>query len=298
MPPRFLLLTLKSVAVLVVAAQLLACGGGGNEFPPVVTGVSARTLQYSRTAVINIGGNDLRNSMTVDTGGACTNPSFAASSSTSLVVLNCTVVKVGAMPLTVKDSSGKVIYQSSLTVPQPQVTIATTITSSSGTSNGAVVVELDPAVAPVTVDNFLGYVNRGFYSNTLFHRVIPDFMVQGGGYTTGLVKKTGQLAPIVLESNKGLSNLRGTIAMARLGDDPKDPEGSANSATSEFFINVVDNLFLDYKSTASPGYAVFGKVVKGMDVPDAIIQQTTHSISGFKDVPVTDMTITSIRQTQ
>jgi cyclophilin family peptidyl-prolyl cis-trans isomerase len=264
MPTRLFSLTLKSVAAFVLAAQLLACGGGA-EFAPVVTGVSASTLQYSRTATINIGGNDLRNSMTVDAGGACTNPSFAASSSTSLVVLNCTVVKVGAMPLTIKDGNGQVIYQTSVTVPKPQV-------------------------APVTVDNFLGYVNRGFYSNTLFHRVIPGFMVQGGGYTTGLVKKTGQLTPIALESNKGLSNLRGTIAMART-DDP-------NSATSEFFINVVDNLFLDYKSVASPGYAVFGKVVQGLDVPDAIIQQPTRSISGFADVPVTDVTITSIRQTQ
>jgi peptidyl-prolyl cis-trans isomerase A (cyclophilin A) len=115
-------------------------------------------------------------------------------------------------------------------------------------------------------------------------------MVQGGGYTTGLVKKSGQLAPITLESNKGLSNLRGTIAMART-DDP-------NSATSEFFINVVDNQFLDYKSAASPGYAVFGKVVQGLEVPDAIIAQPTRTLNGFNDVPVTDVTITSIRQTQ
>jgi peptidyl-prolyl cis-trans isomerase A (cyclophilin A) len=275
-------LTLKSGAAFVLALQLLACGGGGDQFPPVVTGVSARTLQYSRTAVINIGGNDLRNSMTVDAGGACTNPSFAASSSPSLVVLNCTVVKVGAMPLTVKDGNGHIIHQTSLTVPQPRVNIAT--------SSGNVVVELDPAAAPVTVDNFLAYVNRGFYSNTLFHRVIPGFMVQGGGFTKGLVKKTGQLAPIVLESDNGLSNLRGTIAMART-DVP-------NSATSEFFINVVDNLFLDYKNAASPGYAVFGKVVQGLSVADTIIQQPTHSFQGAADVPITDVTITSIKQTQ
>lgn len=248
----------------------------------MVTGVSARTLQYSRTAVINIGGNDLRSSMSVDTGGVCTDPSFSESSSTSLVVVNCKVVKLGAMPFTVKDGSGKVIYQTSFTVPQPQVSIAT--------SKGTVVVELDPVVAPVTVDNFLGYVNRGFYSNTLFHRVIPGFMVQGGGFTKGLVKKTGQLAPIVLESDNGLSNLRGTIAMART-DAP-------NSATSEFFINVVDNLFLDYKNAASPGYAVFGKVVQGLSVADTIIQQPTHSFQGAADVPITDVTITSIKQTQ
>jgi len=110
MPTRFLSLSFKSLAAFVVLSQLMACGGG-NEFAPVVTGVSALFLQYNRKAVINIGGNYLRNSMTVDTGGACTNPSFAASSSTSLVELNCTVVKVGAMPLTVKDGSGQVIYK-------------------------------------------------------------------------------------------------------------------------------------------------------------------------------------------
>ena len=92
------------------------------------------------------------------------------------------------------------------------------------------------------------------------------------------------------ESNKGLSNLRGTIAMARTNDP--------NSATSEFFINVVDNLFLDYKNAASPGYAVFGKVVQGLEVPDAIVQQPTQSIGGFDDVPLADVTITAIRQIQ
>ena len=105
-----------------------------------------------------------------------------------------------------------------------------------------------------------------------------------------MVKKTGQLAPIALESDKGLSNLRGTIAMART-DEP-------NSATSEFFINVVDNLSLDFKKDANLGYAVFGKVVQGLDVPDAIVLQPTQSISGMNDVPVTDVTITSIRQIQ
>jgi cyclophilin family peptidyl-prolyl cis-trans isomerase len=281
MPTRLLFRSFQSFAALVLAAQLLACGGGA-EFPPVVTGVSASNLQYSRTAVISIGGNDLRSNMTVDTAGACTKPSFDASSSPSLAVLNCTVVKVGAMTLTVKDGNGHIIHQTSLTVPQPRVNIAT--------SSGNLVVELDPAAAPVTVDNFLAYVNRGFYSNTLFHRVIPGFMVQGGGYTTGLVAKTGQSAPIALESNKGLSNLRGTIAMARTNDP--------NSATSEFFINVEDNLFLNYKNAASPGYAVFGKVVQGLEVPDAIVQQPTQSIGGFDDVPVADVTITTIRQIQ
>ena len=158
------------------------------------------------------------------------------------------------------------------------------------TSAGDFVVELYPDKAPKTVENFLQYVRDKHYDGTIFHRVIENFMVQGGGYTTGLVKKTGQLAPITLESDKGLSNLRGTIAMART-DEP-------NSATSEFFINVVDNLSLDYKKDVSLGYAVFGKVVQGLDVPDAIVLQPTQSISGINDVPVTNVTITSIRQIQ
>jgi cyclophilin family peptidyl-prolyl cis-trans isomerase len=115
-------------------------------------------------------------------------------------------------------------------------------------------------------------------------------MIQGGGYTTGLVKKTGQVAAIELESNKGLSNARGTLAMARTN--------VFNSATSEFFINVVDNTFLDYKNAANPGYAVFGKVVQGMDVVDTIVAQPTGILNGFADVPLTDVVISLALQTQ
>jgi peptidyl-prolyl cis-trans isomerase A (cyclophilin A) len=167
-------------------------------------------------------------------------------------------------------------------VPKPQVTMFT--------SKGTVVLELDPTTAPISSNNFLSYVSKGFYTSTLFHRVIAGFMVQGGGYTKGLVKKTGQAAAIELESNKGLSNLRGTLAMARTND--------FNSATSEFFINVVDNTFLDYKNIANPGYAVFGKVVQGMDVVDAIVAEPTGVFNGTNDVPLTDVVISLALQTQ
>jgi cyclophilin family peptidyl-prolyl cis-trans isomerase len=112
-------------------------------------------------------------------------------------------------------------------------------------------------------------------------------MVQGGGYTAGLIKKDGQLAPIVLESKNGLSNLRGTIAMARTNEP--------NTATSEFFINHVDNLFLDYSAT-NAGYAVFGKVVQGMDVVDAIAAKSTGVFNGTPDVPLENITITAALQ--
>lgn len=129
------------------------------------------------------------------------------------------------------------------------------------TSSGEIVVGLDAVHAPISVANFLQYVNGGFYSNTIFHRVVPNFVVQGGGYTTGMVAKTGLLAPIALESQNGLSNLRGTIGMARTSD--------LNSATSQFYFNTVDNTSLDYSST-NPGYAVFGQIISGLPVVDAI----------------------------
>lgn len=189
-----------------VLGLLSACGGSG--FSPAVTGVQVQTLQYGRTASIYVGGNDLRSTMVADLGPGCTSPAFSSSSSsTTLALLTCTVTAVGTLPLTIKSAEGQVLYQTLLTVPKPQVMLTT--------SAGSITMELDPVAAPVTVNNFLGYVNAGFYSNTLFHRVIPNFMVQGGGFTSGMVAKTDLNAPIALESNNGLRNTRGTVAMAR-----------------------------------------------------------------------------------
>ncbi len=142
------------------------------------------------------------------------------------------------------------------------------------TSAGVIVVELDAAKAPKTVENFLQYVKDGHYSNTVFHRVIENFMIQGGGMTADLKQKPTR-APIGLESRSGLTNQRGTIAMARTSDP--------SSATAQFFINVKDNAFLDQaQSRDGQGYAVFGKVVQGMDVVDKIRATPT----GPGDVPV------------
>jgi cyclophilin family peptidyl-prolyl cis-trans isomerase len=135
------------------------------------------------------------------------------------------------------------------------------------TNLGNMFIELFPADAPITVDNFLAYVNEGFYDGILFHRVITSgiFIIQAGGYYFDdgyLYEQTANFAPIINESYNGLSNLRGTIAMART-DDP-------NSATSQFFINQADNLYLDRQSASDVGYCVFGKVIQGLDVVDAI----------------------------
>ncbi|WP_407275601.1 peptidylprolyl isomerase [Halothiobacillus sp. DCM-1] len=157
------------------------------------------------------------------------------------------------------------------------------------TNLGAITVALDPAKAPKTVANFLHYVKSGFYDGTIFHRVIPGFMIQGGGFTTGFVQKPTQ-APIVNEAGNGLSNLRGTIAMARTSQP--------DSATSQFFINVADNKFLD-RSAPTPqgaGYAVFGHVTKGMSVVDAIVNTPTGAGGPFpQDVPQKAVIIESIK---
>ncbi len=163
----------------------------------------------------------------------------------------------------------------------PQITMQTNL--------GTVVMELNPEQAPITVANMLAYVDLGFYDETLFHRVIPDFMVQGGGFTSSGYLKTPVYEPIVLESANGLSNLRGTIAMARTS--------AADSATSQFFVNHADNTFLDYRSATVPGYAVFGEVLSGMAVIDAMTQVETTTIGSYEDVPVTAIIINAIDQT-
>ncbi len=146
------------------------------------------------------------------------------------------------------------------------------------TSKGVIVAELDQEKAPVTVENFLTYVKEGHYDGTIFHRVISDFMIQGGGFTTDM-KDKGNRDPIINEADNGLKNLKGTLAMARTNQ--------VNSATSQFFINLADNGFLDFrdKSAQGYGYAVFGKVIEGMDVVDAIGGVETGSAGGFSDVP-------------
>jgi cyclophilin family peptidyl-prolyl cis-trans isomerase len=158
---------------------------------------------------------------------------------------------------------------------KPQVVLDTTA--------GKITLELDPEKAPISVENFLKYVDDGFYNNLIFHRVISGFMIQGGGMTDAMQeKREGQRGPIKNESGNGLSNARGTIAMARTSNP--------NSATSQFYITHADNPSLD---NAGGGYAVFGKVVDGMDVVDAIAKSQTTTKAGHQDVPATPIYIKS-----
>jgi peptidyl-prolyl cis-trans isomerase A (cyclophilin A) len=179
----------------------------------------------------------------------------------------------GALLLTVAATSGAL-------ADEPKVRMETSV--------GAITIELFPDKAPATVTNFLRYVDEGFYNGTVFHRVIPGFMIQGGGYTPQMQEKATH-APIKNEADNGLKNDRGSIAMARTSDP--------NSATAQFFINLKDNDFLNHtgKSTRGWGYAVFGKVISGMDVVDKIAAVTTGAHpKGLRDVPKTPVVIEKV----
>ena len=153
------------------------------------------------------------------------------------------------------------------------------------TSMGTIEIELYDDQAPISAKNFENYVKSNFYSGTIFHRVIPGFMIQGGGMDVNMIEKTTK-APIVNEASNGLKNNRGTLAMARTSDP--------NSATSQFFINVADNNFLN-RSTMDAGYAVFGKVTKGMDIVDKIVKVATGNYGMHQNVPKQPIKIISVQ---
>ena len=156
------------------------------------------------------------------------------------------------------------------------------------TNLGTIKLELFSKEAPLSVKNFLDYTTSGFYDGTVFHRVIPNFMIQGGGFTAGMKQKKAN-APIKNEADNGLKNLRGTIAMARTM--------IVDSATTQFFINLVDNGFLDHsdKTAKGYGYAVFGRVIEGMNVVDKIAAVRTGVLKGFPDVPLPPVVIESLK---
>ena len=154
------------------------------------------------------------------------------------------------------------------------------------TSYGEIVIELDKENAPITTENFLSYVESGFYNETVFHRVISGFMIQGGGHLADMTPKDEKLDPIQNEANNGLKNNRGTIAMARTANP--------HSASSQFFINHADNAFLNFRTNQLDegwGYAVFGQVIEGMEVVDKIADVETGSVGPYQDVPVEAITV-------
>ena len=153
------------------------------------------------------------------------------------------------------------------------------------TSKGTFTVQLFDKQAPISTENFLRYVDDGYFVGTVFHRVIPNFMVQAGGLTADMSNKKGQHPPIKNEATNGLKNKRGTLSMARTND--------INSATSQFFISVVDNDFLDHRP-GNYGYAVFGRVASGMEVVDEIVKVKTGNKAGHENVPLEPITIEAV----
>ena len=166
------------------------------------------------------------------------------------------------------------------TADNPTVLIETTM--------GNITIELDMQNAPISSENFLAYVDDGYFVDTTFHRIIPDFMIQGGGITADMQDKSSKRAAIENEANNGVKNDRGTLAMARTGEP--------HSATSQFFINHADNGFLNFTSESMQGwgYAVFGKVTDGMDIVDAMAQVPTGNKGGHQNVPLETITITGV----
>jgi peptidyl-prolyl cis-trans isomerase A (cyclophilin A) len=174
--------------------------------------------------------------------------------------------------------TGALLFSSLALAANPQVEMKT--------NQGTIVIELDPQKAPVTVDNFLQYVKDGFYNGTIFHRVMDGFMIQGGGFEQGMKEKDTR-KPIKNEAKNGLKNAAGTIAMARTNDP--------NSATAQFFINLVDNRGLDYPYPDGNGYAVFGKVTQGFDVVQKIGRVPTGNSGFYQNVPRSPVVIESVK---
>jgi cyclophilin family peptidyl-prolyl cis-trans isomerase len=281
------------VAALAASALLLqACGGGDSGTPitnpATVTSATADRLSYGRVSTFTVTGSNLVAGATFSATG-CDGLTVLGGGSATQQRLSCTPNKALSVRLAAS-SGGAEVYATTLAVPKPRVSLTTTA--------GAIELELEPGAVPLTVDNFLAYVNAGFYNGTIFHRVVPGFVVQGGGFTgvagSTLTAQASVRAPIALETNKGLSNLRGTIAMARTN--------VPDSATSQFYFNTVDNAAgsannLDYISAAAPGYAVFGHIVSNLAVIDAISAVPTRTVGGFTDVPVTSIVVQTAAQT-
>ena len=272
----------------VAAGIVSACGGiGSNQagtVNPSVASITSGAVMYLKQSSFTVSGVALKDA-TVTASGACSALQEQVGGTSLSRTFSCTPSSVGSVTITVA-SGGTVLTQEPFTVPNPHVTIVT--------SKGTIVVELDPVKAPKTVHNFLLYVNDGYYSNTTFHRVIFDFVVQGGGFGIDGVAKPASHPTLELEppSLTGLTNSQGTIAMAR--------SSSLNSATSQFYFNAVNNnpnsgtnnAGTNLDLPAGQGYAVFGKVIQGLEIVKGIeVVPVTGS------VPTTPVVLTSATQT-
>jgi cyclophilin family peptidyl-prolyl cis-trans isomerase len=266
-----------------------------------VTSATAGTPLYGQSLLITVNGSNLDKGIT-GTSTGCKNVALSTTapniSTATTAFLQCTVSAVGASAVNItRNSDTAAIGSAPFTVPVPQVTFAM---SNGGAVSGSLVITLEPAKAPITVDNFLAYVKSGFYNGTIIHRNSPDFVLQGGGYAGPLAVSSTQPAlkttnaAIVLEDDKGLLNLKYSLSMAR--------SNAPDSGTSQFFINLVNNSFLDRTATAR-GYAVFGTITSGTDLVTAMasapcVPWSLVTTGGRECFPVPNISITSATQTR
>lgn len=271
------------------AALFAACGtGGGGGDEPSVSSLSASPVRYGGAMTVNVSGNNLLQDVQMLVDGGCDAVRRGQVNTDSSAQFVCDVSAIGPLVLRVLGADGRELGRLRVEVPVPQVSM----TVEQGRRSGSFTVELDPQKAPLTVRNFLAYVRAGFYEDVIFHRVVAGFVVQAGGFTSGPTVKPPTRAAIALESANGLSNRRGTIAMARTS--------APDSATSQFYVNLVDNAALDFVDAANPGYAVFGRVISGLEVIDEIgaVPVEVNPATGLTHLPVDDVTIVEIQQTR
>ena len=269
------------ILITLLSLLLVACSGGGQDPSPVVSEVQVDQLRYGQISTFKLLGVNLKQDFQVSI-TQCMNLQVLPGGTDLEQHVSCRPNKVGTLEVTPKTMQGVAMLVQAFEIPNPQVKMSTNF--------GDLWIELNPDAAPVTVDNFLKYVNANFYNATVFHRLIPQFVIQGGWLNSEMFEKPGASGSIVLESNSGLKNTRGSIAMAR-GSNP-------NSATTQFYFNLVDNPKLDYQNEGSPGYAVFGKIVNGLGVLDIMTQISTASLYGLDNVPTSNIRINSAVQIQ
>lgn len=272
---------------------LVACGGGATNDGVFVSTMLVSPAAYSRTATITVNGTALDKGITVSADSGCGAVTETAGGDNTSRRYSCKITALGNHTFRTVNSAGRELARVQIQVPEPEVTFTLSgLTLPEGTTASTITVLLDPVRAPLSVDNFLAYVNAGFYRNVIFHRVVKDFVIQAGGFTAGPTVKAATNPAIKLESQNGLSNLKYTLAMARTN--------VADSGTSQFYINTVDNLSLDYKSDADPGYAVFGKVISGQNIVDLVnaVPVRVDAGTGLTHLPQTNVVITSAVQTK
>jgi cyclophilin family peptidyl-prolyl cis-trans isomerase len=271
---------LISQMVLMLSSLLMAsCGGGAPGQLPVVTDIQIDQVRYGQTSTIKLLGSNLTKDFQVSISN-CQGLVVLVGGNDGEQNVSCKPNAVGLLEVSTKSMDGVLMTVKGFEIPNPQVKISSNF--------GDMVVELNAVAAPITVNNFLKYVNANFYNNTIFHRLIAQFVVQGGWLTTAMTEQGGAGAAIVLESNNGLKNKRGSIGMARAT--------LPNSATTQFYFNFVDNAKLDYQNEQAPGYAVFGQIVEGLNVLDIFAQISTATLYGLDNFPTSNLVIKSMVQ--